>query len=86
MGYSCAIVADNVLQHVLSSVVSGGSSNTWEHEGDRRPARLGLDAEGQLVLLVHGSGKLHCRWTLRGRRDTAGQLQFQFQLPPSGVK
>ena len=39
-----------------------------------------------MVLLVGNSGKLHCRWSLRGRRDTGGQLKFQFQLPPSLTK
>ena len=58
----------------------------WEDEAGRRPAQMGLDSENRMVLLVGKSGKLHCRWSLRGRRDTGGQLKFQFQLPPSLTK
>jgi len=59
------------------------SDPEWEDADGRRPARMGLDSDNRMVLLIDGPGKLHCRWSLRGRRDSGGQLKFQFQLPPS---
>ena len=59
------------------------SDPEWEDDHGRQPARIGLDSDNRMVLLIDGTGKLHCRWSLRGRRDSGGQLKFQFQLPPS---
>ncbi len=59
------------------------SDPEWEDDHGRRLARMGLDSDNRMVLLIDGPGKLHCNWSLRGRRDSGGQLKFQFQLPPS---
>ena len=58
----------------------------WERDTERVPAQIGSDAEGRLFLFVNGSGTLRGRWSVRGRPDRAGQLEFQFLLPPSITK
>ena len=58
----------------------------WDRDGEQIPARLGSDAEGRLFLFVNGSGTLRGRWSLRGRTDQGGQLEFLLKLPPSITK
>ena len=58
----------------------------WEQRGERIPAQIGSDAQGRLFLFVSGSGTLRGRWSVRGKPDRAGQLEFQFLLPPSITK
>ena len=58
----------------------------WEQHGERIPAQIGSDVQGRLFLFVSGSGTLRGRWSVRGKPDRAGQLEFQFLLPPSITK
>jgi hypothetical protein len=46
------------------------------------PAILGLAPASAAALLVERSGKLNVRWSLRGRADDDGSIQFPLQLPP----
>lgn len=46
-------------------------------------AMLGLRPDGRLAMLVKQSGPVRLGWTLRGRRDASGAVEFDFQLPPS---
>ncbi len=48
----------------------------------RRPARLGLGADGRLAVLVERPGQLQLKWSLRGKRDAAGSVDFSLELPP----
>ncbi len=52
----------------------------WAAE-TRRPAKLGLTPDGKLAALIEGSGRLECNWSLRGRRDSLGSLDFALELP-----
>ncbi|HEY5314063.1 MAG TPA: hypothetical protein VIK18_16145, partial [Pirellulales bacterium] len=42
---------------------------------------LGTRPDGRLTLLVKRSGPLHLNWTLRGRRDATGAVEFDLELP-----
>lgn len=44
-------------------------------------ATLGLGVDGRLEVLVERSGRLEFDWSLAGRRDVAGAVGFQIQLP-----
>jgi hypothetical protein len=55
---------------------------TWS-AGESKPAQLGLSADGKLRVLVEQSGKLQLAWSLRGRRDAAGAVDFPLELPPA---
>ena len=57
----------------------------WERDTERIPAQIGSDAEGRLFLFVKGSGTLRGRWSVRGKPDRAGQLEFQFLLNASEI-
>jgi hypothetical protein len=46
------------------------------------PAVLGLAPASPAALVVERSGKLTARWSLRGRADDDGSIQFSLQLPP----
>ncbi len=48
-----------------------------------QPAKLGLGPDGRLAVVAEQSGRLHCAWSLRGRRDATGTVQFAWQPPPS---
>ena len=48
----------------------------------RQPARLGLGADGRLAVLVQRPGPLQLTWSLRGKRDAAGSVDFALELPP----
>ena len=47
----------------------------------RQPARLGLGADGRLAVLVERPGPLQLTWSLRGKRDAAGAVDFGLELP-----
>ncbi|HEX4149322.1 MAG TPA: hypothetical protein VHY20_10055, partial [Pirellulales bacterium] len=44
---------------------------------------LGTRPDGRLALLVKRSGPLELGWTLRGRRDATGAVEFEIELPRS---
>ena len=44
---------------------------------------LGLRPDGRLAALVKQSGSLRLGWTLRGRRDATGAVEFEIELPRS---
>ncbi len=51
---------------------------------DGETARLGLGPDGRTAVLVEASGTLELHWSLAGRRDALGAIDFDFlQLPPS---
>lgn len=54
---------------------------TWQEQG--QPAVIGIDAQGQLVLLVEQSGTLALQWSLRGDDDSPDAVAFDLELPRS---
>ncbi|MGQ9576098.1 MAG: hypothetical protein ACUVUC_12345 [Thermoguttaceae bacterium] len=52
----------------------------WTGE-EGRPARLAAGQDGKLVLVAERAGRLHAKWSLRGRRDPLGWLEFALELP-----
>lgn len=58
-------------------------SARWDHD-DAQP-RMGLGADGRFGVLVSASGELAAEWTMRGRRDGASTLRYQFMLPTCAV-
>ena len=44
-------------------------------------ATLGLGIDGKLEVLVEQAGRLQFGWSLRGRRDAAGAIDFQLEFP-----
>jgi len=47
-----------------------------------KPAALLAAGEGKLAVVADPSGGLRLAWSLRGRRDPNGMLEFEFNLPP----
>ena len=47
-----------------------------------KAATLGLGSDGDLAVLVTRSGQLAFEWSLSGRRDDTGTLDFALELPP----
>ncbi len=54
------------------------AGSQWE---DGRPAKLGLGADGRVVLPVEQSGVLIWNWSLRGESESGGQVRFDLHLP-----
>ena len=54
-------------------------------EGEATAATWGLSDDGKLGLLIHGSGRLDLEWSLSGRRETSGAVEFDMELPASPV-
>ncbi|MCE9547415.1 MAG: hypothetical protein K8T25_18240 [Planctomycetia bacterium] len=51
-------------------------------EGTRtRSAEMGIDQDGVLQLVVTQPGQCVCDWSLRGRRESGGELAFKLSLP-----
>ena len=57
----------------------------WHYGEDQEPleAVVGRDAIGHQVCLVPRPGRLDFSWSLKGRRDSLGELQFDLHLPAS---
>jgi hypothetical protein len=51
------------------------------HADQQQDAVLGTRADGRLALLVKRSEPLQLGWTLRGRRDATGAVEFDLELP-----
>ena len=49
--------------------------------GDRQPAKLASAGDGRVFVWSEHSGQLLCTWSLRGRRDPLGTLEFPLELP-----
>ena len=49
----------------------------------RRPAVLGIAADGKLQVLAERSGRMKFEWSLAGQQDPAGGAGFVVALPPS---
>ncbi len=58
------------------------SDANW-HDADSQPALLGVDVRGKQRLRVDQPGRLSFAWSLRGRRNSTGQIEFAAQLPPA---
>ena len=58
---------------------------SWHYGEDQEPlaAIVGRDAIGSQVCLVPRPGRLDFSWSLKGRRDSLGELQFDLHLPAS---
>lgn len=54
---------------------------SWAGE-QPQAARLGLDADKRLGLLVERAGGLQFDWSLCGRRDPTGAVNFRWEVPP----
>lgn len=65
---------------------AGGAEAPSEETADApAAARVGLDDTGRTIALVEASGVLRFNWSLRGRRETPGDLAFKLQFPASPV-
>ena len=50
--------------------------------GDRQPAKLASASDGRVYVWSEHSGQLQCAWSLRGRRDPLGTLEFDLRCRP----
>jgi hypothetical protein len=57
----------------------------WRYGEDEEPlaATVGRDANGIQVCIVPRSGTLEFSWSLAGKKDSLGELQFDLQFPSS---
>jgi len=52
----------------------------WATE-DLRPAKLASGSDGRLLVVAEGAGRLQWKWSLAGRRDPLGSIEFSLELP-----
>lgn len=52
----------------------------WTDDEPER-AQLGLGADGKLAVVMQRPGHLQWHWTLRGKRDAFGSVEFSLDLP-----
>jgi hypothetical protein len=52
---------------------------------DATPAIVGVEVTGKLAVLVERAETLVCKWSLHGRREGSGAIQFPLDLPPAAV-
>ncbi len=54
----------------------------WDGQ-PRQPAQFGLADDGRLIVLAPREAPLHLAWSLRGKREPHGAIEFTLDLPPS---
>jgi hypothetical protein len=53
---------------------------TWAGP-EPQPAQIALGPDGKLSIAAVRPGPLRCKWSLRGKRDSSGILEFALELP-----
>ena len=69
---------------VLAPLVPCGlaiDNANWKVKAETSKATLGLDAANRLQVVVDRSARLEFQWSLRGRRDASGTVDFRIELP-----
>jgi len=74
-------VGDDSALLPLSPCVLAVYEAVWNEDGETSPAKLGLDADGQLQVVAPKSSHLEFGWSLRGRGNNDGSVDFQIELP-----